>query len=241
MPVGADIRSPRWNLPKEPAVPVGIAVDSLRLTVGGGAERPLSIARRHLRSEHLLDGLARCELAIEQCPVPSLEVVNRRVQRARCVRKGHVHIVRFHPWPRVSRRMIRRGWKILVVTRIAQMKYLENLLLKEARIGLARHLVDDESQNHVAGIAVVPFSSRGKIERLALESGDLLSGGSRLVRRKRGRIVGDARSVRENVLNRDRLPGGGTIVDIEADGVLHAQLALLLQEKNCHRGKLRGD
>src|SRR5216684_5406546 len=241
MPVDADIRSSRWKLPEEPAIPVRVAVDSLRITVGSCADRSLSITGRHLRSEHLLDGLARGELAIDQCLVPSKEVVNCGVQRACRIGNGHVHVVRFHPWPRVSRRMIRWGWKILVVTRIAQMKYLENLLLKEARIGLARHLVDDGSQNHVAGIAVVPFSSRGKIERLALESGDLLSGGSRLVRRKRGRIVGDARRVREQVLNRDRLPGGGTIVDIEADGVLHAQLALLLQEKNCHCGKLRGD
>src|SRR5260370_3336681 len=159
MPVGADIRSPRWNLPKEPAVPVGIAVDPLRLTVGGGAERPLSIARRHLRSEHLLDGLARGELAIEQCLVPSKEVVNRGVQRARRIGNGHVHVVRFHPGLLVSRCVLSERWEVLVVTGVAQMKHLKDLLLEKLRIGLTRYVFHDGSKNRVAGTAVAEFGS----------------------------------------------------------------------------------
>src|SRR5712691_118449 len=138
MPVDADIRSSNRKLPEEPTVAVRVAVDSLCITVGGCADRSLSITGRHLRSEHLLDGRARCELAIEQCLVPSKEVVNCRVQRPRRVGNGHVRVIGLRPGLLVSRR----------------------------------------------------------------------------------------------VLDRDRLPGGGTTADIEADGIFNMELALLLQEKD---------
>src|SRR5712691_154917 len=181
MPVDADIRSSNRKLPEEPTVAVRVAVDSLCITVGGCADRSLSITGRHLRSEHLLDGRARGELAIEQCLVPSKEVVNCRVQRSRCVGNGHVHVIGLHPGLLVSRRVLWQRWEVLVVTGVVQMKHMKDLLLKEFRIGLTRQLLDDGSQNHVAGIAVAPSGSRRKIERLALESCDQLSGGSWLL------------------------------------------------------------
>src|SRR6266478_2033320 len=163
MPVDADIRSSHWKLPKEPAIPVRVAVDSLRITVGSCADRSLSITGRHLRSEHLLDGLARGELAIDQYLVPSKEVVNRGVQRARRIGNGHVHVVRFHPGLPVSRGVLSERWEVLIVTGVAQIEHVKDLLLEKLRIGLARQLFDDGSQNRVAGIAVAEFGSRRKI------------------------------------------------------------------------------
>src|SRR5260370_6311585 len=237
MPVDADIRSSRWKLPEEPAIPVRVAVDSLRITVGSCADRSLSITGRHLRSEHLLDGLARGEFAIEQCLVTSKEVVNRGVQRARRIGNGHVHVVRFYPGLLVSRCVLWQRWEVLVVTRVAQMKHMKDLLLKEYRIGLTRHVFDDESQNRVAGIAVAEFGSRSKIECLDLEGCDQLSGRYGILR-KRSEVVSDAGRVREQMLDRDRLPGGRTTADIEADVIFNMELALLLQEKDCHRCEL---
>src|SRR5260370_32051302 len=130
LPVDADIRSSRWKLPGEPAIPVRVAVDSLRITVGSCADRSVSITGCHLRSEHLVDGVAGRELAIEQCLVPSKEVVNRGVQRARRIGNGHVHVVRFYPGLLVSRCVLWQRWEVLVVTGIPQMKHLNNPLFE---------------------------------------------------------------------------------------------------------------
>ena len=112
-------------------------------------------------------------------------------------------------------------------------------------IGLAGDLFDQVPQQNIARIAVVPFLAWLKVQRFVLEARDRLlwSGRDGLEGLVVGKVreIRDASRMRQDVMDRDLMPGIWTFREMGTDPILHIQLALRLQDQDRRGCKLLGD
>ncbi len=216
----------RGHLPAV-AVAVGGAVGQL---VG----RPDLLERRPL---HQFLGIER--------GIPRHEVVHRREQRAGRVGLRHAQRPRGLVPPGVA---VRPPGDLRFVRAVAGVRHperLEDALGHERRVALARHLLDDRAEQHVARVVVAVACARRELHRLVLEAvHQLLDGQVRLdLVRHPARDVGvalDARRVRQQVLHRDHVTLHRVAGQVLVDRVLQADLPLLDQHHDRERRELLG-
>ena len=181
--------------------------------------------------------------------VPLEQVFDRGVEGARGMGDRHVHVVAVgqdDPQPAgVAGGTMLEDRRAVLVARVVHLQGIEDRLLEERRVVLARGGLDDLPEHDVSGVAVAEFLARLEVERLVLELGDQLlerdPHGQGLQEVRERRVVGDARGVGEQVVDRDLVPRLGRVGQVFLDLVLDVQLAPLLEDHDGHGRELLGD
>ena len=197
----------------------GEAVDAARVLDEGGllaAEPDLPHAPAvavvlQPRRVHQLAAFGREHLVRVERLIPEVEVFDRGVHRAGRVGQRHVEVGRVvvaRGRPGVAGGALREQRGVAVVAGVLHAEGVEDALLQDLVVGLARHLLDDGAEEEVAGVVVVELRARLEFEVVAGELLDEVGDGVRvaaLLGEEGGppRVAGDAGGVVEELVDGD--------------------------------------
>ena len=115
----------------------------------------------------------------------------------------------------------------------------EDPLAQELVVRTPRHARDDDAQQHVAGVGVIPARPRGEFERQRRRYRDQLGVGVILaIVKPIAGVVGDTAAVTEQMTNRDGLPTGRHLGEIVPHRTVERDLAVLDQRQHTGRREL---
>ena len=118
-------------------------------------------------------------------------------------------------------------------------KRLEDPLGEHVAVESSRHLVNDDAEQKVPGVAVVPPRARRELEReCERESRELLFGVILAIVERPDSVIGDAGRVREQMAHRDRLPRVGRIREKLLDRIGECELAGFDLQHHSRRSEL---
>ena len=129
-----------------------------------------------------------------------------------------------------------------VVACVPHPQRLEDTFHQEGVVGFAAHLAHDHAEQDIARVAVRPFLAGREVERCLDRRPDdrLRRGVIGEVPAQISEIVLDAGRVRQQMSNRDVLPGVGCALHEPADFILQADLAVLHQRHDGDRHERLG-
>jgi hypothetical protein len=131
-----------------------------------------------------------------------------------------------------------------IVAGIFHVERREDVFLQELLVALAADLFNQIAEEDVTRVAVVELRAGFEIERLIAEAGDGFPGGGRqglcgYVVREAGEVR-DAGRVREDVIDRDLVPGSGSVRHVFLSGIVDFEFAALFEQEYRGGGELFG-